>query len=246
MTRWCALDDEAGFDAVFTSGFGISASFLGQPDAELYTMTENLTVVRHVANACASPWLPTSIPAMATPSMSCARYVSSRMRRGRPGDRGPRDAEALPGHCRDGRDRAARQRRRQNQGGTDVRSNADLVIIARTDAKPRTRRSHVRRLRRRRRRHDLNRSTKPSPRKPTCVGSRPRCRYRDPSLIGHVGIRKAAGIRAFRGRKPRAYLTSPHPWSAQALRANLAALARAATVHKACRGRAWSSPNSNR
>lgn len=49
------LIDEAGFDALLTSGFGISSSFLGQPDAELYTMTENLTVVRNVVNAVNIP-----------------------------------------------------------------------------------------------------------------------------------------------------------------------------------------------
>ncbi|WP_306024809.1 isocitrate lyase/PEP mutase family protein [Oceaniradius stylonematis] len=49
------LIEEAGFDAVMTSGFGISASFLGEPDAELYTMTENLTVVRNVAGAINVP-----------------------------------------------------------------------------------------------------------------------------------------------------------------------------------------------
>ncbi|MBY0338537.1 MAG: isocitrate lyase/PEP mutase family protein [Acetobacteraceae bacterium] len=46
---------EAGFDAILTSGFGVSASFLGQPDAELYTMTENLAVVRNVCNAVGIP-----------------------------------------------------------------------------------------------------------------------------------------------------------------------------------------------
>lgn len=46
---------EAGFDAILTSGFGVSASHLGQPDAELYTMTENLNVVRHVCNAVTTP-----------------------------------------------------------------------------------------------------------------------------------------------------------------------------------------------
>lgn len=49
------LIQEAGFDAVLTSGFAISASFLGQPDAELYTMTENLTVVRNVSSAIQIP-----------------------------------------------------------------------------------------------------------------------------------------------------------------------------------------------
>lgn len=47
--------EQAGFEAVMTSGFGVSASFLGMPDAELYTMSENLAVVRNVVNAVKSP-----------------------------------------------------------------------------------------------------------------------------------------------------------------------------------------------
>ncbi|MDP2120192.1 MAG: isocitrate lyase/PEP mutase family protein [Hoeflea sp.] len=47
--------ERAGFDAVMTSGFGVSASLLGMPDAELYTMTENAGVVRNVANAVKIP-----------------------------------------------------------------------------------------------------------------------------------------------------------------------------------------------
>ena len=49
------LAQEAGFDAVLTSGFGISASMLGKPDVELYTMTENLSVLRNVAAALTIP-----------------------------------------------------------------------------------------------------------------------------------------------------------------------------------------------
>ncbi|GIL02473.1 MAG: methylisocitrate lyase [Alphaproteobacteria bacterium] len=49
------LIDEAGFDVVFTTGFGISASHLGQPDVEIYTMSENLAVVRNIANAIRVP-----------------------------------------------------------------------------------------------------------------------------------------------------------------------------------------------
>jgi len=56
---WDALSakfiEEAGFDAVLTSGFAISAAFLGAPDAELYTMSENLTVVRNVVGAVKIP-----------------------------------------------------------------------------------------------------------------------------------------------------------------------------------------------
>jgi 2-methylisocitrate lyase-like PEP mutase family enzyme len=49
------LIDRAGFDAVFTTGFGISASHLGQPDVELYTMTENLGVVRNMVATVKKP-----------------------------------------------------------------------------------------------------------------------------------------------------------------------------------------------
>jgi len=49
------LIEAAGFEAVLTSGFGISAAFLGKPDVELYTMTENLAVVRQVVSTVNIP-----------------------------------------------------------------------------------------------------------------------------------------------------------------------------------------------
>ena len=49
------LIEEAGFDALLTSGYGISSSFLGEPDTEIYTMSENLTVTRNICNAVKIP-----------------------------------------------------------------------------------------------------------------------------------------------------------------------------------------------
>lgn len=49
------LVDQSDFDAVFTTGFGISASLLGKPDVEYYTLTENLSVVNNVVNAVCKP-----------------------------------------------------------------------------------------------------------------------------------------------------------------------------------------------
>jgi len=40
---------QAGFRAIYTTGFGIAGSHLGKPDVELYSMNENLTVVGHMA-----------------------------------------------------------------------------------------------------------------------------------------------------------------------------------------------------
>lgn len=49
------LVDQSDFDGVFTTGFGISAALLGQPDMELYTLSENVTVVDHIANVVRKP-----------------------------------------------------------------------------------------------------------------------------------------------------------------------------------------------
>jgi methylisocitrate lyase len=49
------LCEEAGFEAVLMSGFGIAASLLGQPDTELYTMTENLGVLRNTTQVLGIP-----------------------------------------------------------------------------------------------------------------------------------------------------------------------------------------------
>ncbi len=49
------MAERAGFPAVMSSGFAVSASHLGFPDVELYTMTENLTVVRNIVNAISVP-----------------------------------------------------------------------------------------------------------------------------------------------------------------------------------------------
>ena len=49
------LVDQSDFDGVFSTGFGISASLLGQPDMELYTLSENVQVVDQMANVVRKP-----------------------------------------------------------------------------------------------------------------------------------------------------------------------------------------------
>ncbi len=49
------LVDQSDFDGIFSTGFGISASLLGQPDMELYTLSENVQVVDHMANVVRKP-----------------------------------------------------------------------------------------------------------------------------------------------------------------------------------------------
>jgi 2-methylisocitrate lyase-like PEP mutase family enzyme len=49
------LAEQAGFEAIMSTGFGVSASHLGAPDVELYTMTENLGVVSRMVDAVSVP-----------------------------------------------------------------------------------------------------------------------------------------------------------------------------------------------
>ena len=49
------LIERAGFDAVWASGFAISAAQFALPDANVLTMTENLEVIRHICQATHLP-----------------------------------------------------------------------------------------------------------------------------------------------------------------------------------------------
>jgi len=49
------LSQEAGFEAIFLSGYGVAASFLGNPDIGLTTLSETAQLARHVVNAINVP-----------------------------------------------------------------------------------------------------------------------------------------------------------------------------------------------
>ena len=49
------LVEEAGFEAVYMTGFGTAASMLGRPDVGLLTMSEMVDNARRIARACALP-----------------------------------------------------------------------------------------------------------------------------------------------------------------------------------------------
>jgi 2,3-dimethylmalate lyase len=49
------LSEQAGFETVFLSGYGVAASLLGNPDIGLTTLTETTQLARHVVSACSVP-----------------------------------------------------------------------------------------------------------------------------------------------------------------------------------------------
>jgi methylisocitrate lyase len=125
----------AGATAVMTSGFAVSAAHLGFPDVELYTMTENLTVVRNIVNAVKVPVIADTDTGYGN-AMNVMRTVREFEQAGvcamifedqTAPKRCPAAAnqiEMLPAHENAGKIRAAVQARR----------DPDTLIIARTDA----------------------------------------------------------------------------------------------------------------
>lgn len=129
------LIDEAGFDAVFTTGFGISASHLGQPDVELYTMTENLGVVRHMVNAVTRPVIADGDTGYGN-VINVMRTVREFERAGVAGI--VFEDQLLPKRCPAAATSVdvlpAEEAARKIRAACDARRDRDFLIIARTDA----------------------------------------------------------------------------------------------------------------
>ena len=129
------LIDRAGFDAVFTTGFGISASHLGQPDVELYTMTENLGVVRNVVSAVKRPVIADGDTGYGN-VINVMRTVREFERAGVAGI--VFEDQVLPKRCPAAATKVdvlpAAEAARKIRGAVEARRDRDFLIVARTDA----------------------------------------------------------------------------------------------------------------
>jgi methylisocitrate lyase len=128
------LAEQAGFEALCASGFAISAA-LGYPDAELYTMSENLNAVRVIREA-------SSLPVIADIDTGYGNAVNAARTAARFADAGvaavfledqrsPKRCPLIPGAEVELTDVAEAVGKVKA-----VKENAgDMVVIARTDAK---------------------------------------------------------------------------------------------------------------
>ena len=127
--------ERAGFDAVFSTGFGISASHLGQPDVELYTMTENLGVVRNMVSAVKRPVIADGDTGYGN-VINVMRTVREFERAGVAGI--VFEDQVLPKRCPAAATRVdvlpAAEAARKIRGAVEARRDRDFLIIARTDA----------------------------------------------------------------------------------------------------------------
>lgn len=128
--------EQAGFPVVSMTGFGISASHLGRPDVELYTMTENLAVVANVVHAVNVPVI-ADLDTGYGNALNVIRTVRAFEQAGCAG--GHLEDQIVPKRCpavvpvvqllpvaeAAGKIKAA----------VDARKDSDFLIIARTDAR---------------------------------------------------------------------------------------------------------------
>jgi methylisocitrate lyase len=129
------LAERAGFSAMFTTGFGFSASVLGMPDFGLLTMSETVDRVRHVVSAVSVPVVADMDTGYGNP-LNVQRTVREVIAAGAAGiiledQEWPKKC----GHFEGKRVIPAEDHAAKLHAAVDARAGDDLVIIARTDAR---------------------------------------------------------------------------------------------------------------
>lgn len=131
------LAEGAGFETVFTSGFSLSATMLGQPDLGLLTLSENIERTRTIARAI-------DVPLVADMDTGYGNAVNVRRAVGEAIDAGVAgvilEDQEWPkrcGHMEDKRVVDTETHARRIAAAADVREERDqeFVIIGRTDAR---------------------------------------------------------------------------------------------------------------
>jgi methylisocitrate lyase len=129
------LAERAGFDAMFTTGFGFSASALGQPDFGLMTMSETMDRVRNIVATVSVPVVADMDTGYGNP-LNVTRTVRECVTTGAAGI--ILEDQLFPkkcGHMAGKKVIPAEEHAAKLRAAIDARRDDDLVIIARTDAR---------------------------------------------------------------------------------------------------------------
>jgi methylisocitrate lyase len=129
------LAERAGFEAVFTTGFGFAATLLGVPDYGLLTMSETMDRVRHIVRAVSVPVVADMDTGYGNP-LNVIRTVRECVALGVGGiiledQEWPKKC----GHFEGKRVIPAEEHAAKLRAAVDARGDDGLVIIARTDAR---------------------------------------------------------------------------------------------------------------
>tara|TARA_Y100001960_G_scaffold301381_1_gene351371 strand:+ start:137 stop:1039 length:903 start_codon:yes stop_codon:yes gene_type:complete len=126
---------DAGFPALFTGGFSLSASTLGVPDIGLLTMSENIERVRRVINAINVPLISDMDTGYGSP-INVIRTVEECVNVGVAGI--ILEDQAWPKKCghMEGKSVISNEEHVEKiKAAVHARGDSDLVIIARTDSR---------------------------------------------------------------------------------------------------------------
>jgi carboxyvinyl-carboxyphosphonate phosphorylmutase len=129
------LVEQAGFDAVYMTGFGTSASLLGQPDVGLLSFVEMVDQARRLAEAVEVPLIADADDGYGNP-INVTRTVRAYEAAGVAGLH--LEDQLSPkrcGHLEGKQLIAASEMVEKVHAAVEARRSADLVIIARTDAR---------------------------------------------------------------------------------------------------------------
>ena len=129
------LAERAGFRAMFTTGFGFSASLLGQPDFGLLTMSETMERVRQICACVSVPVVADMDTGYGNP-LNVQRTVRECVAAGAGGliledQQWPKKC----GHFEGKKVIPAEDHAAKIRAAADARGESGLVIIARTDAR---------------------------------------------------------------------------------------------------------------
>jgi methylisocitrate lyase len=129
------LAERTGFKAIYLSGGGVAAGSLGLPDLGISNLDDVLTDVRRITDACALPLLVDADTGFGASAFNIARTVKSLIKFGA----GAMHIEDQVGakRCghRPGKELVAQQEMVDRiKAAADARTDADFVIMARTDA----------------------------------------------------------------------------------------------------------------
>jgi carboxyvinyl-carboxyphosphonate phosphorylmutase len=129
------LVEEAGFPAVYMTGFGTAASLLGRPDVGLVTMSEMVDNAARIARACAVPVIADADTGYGNP-INVVRTVQEFERAGVAGIH--LEDQVAPkkcGHLEGKQVVPAEEMTAKVRAAVAARASDDFVVIARTDAR---------------------------------------------------------------------------------------------------------------
>ena len=129
------LIEQAGFEAVYMTGFGTAASLLGRPDVGLVTMTEMVDNARRIARACSLPVIADADTGYGN-AISVVRTVQEYEQAGVAGIHiEDQVAPKKCGHMEGKQVIPADEMLTKIRAAVAARQDDDFVVIARTDAR---------------------------------------------------------------------------------------------------------------